>query len=246
MSIKIIGTVLFFFVCILGYWILSPLFINKVVHEEFPLVNSVEKKDEDIESDPKSIASGNFVGSDDVHRAKGKVTIYEIDGKKILRFEDGFEVTNGPDLYVGFGKNGVYAKGSELARLKGNIGAQNYEIPDTLTLGAYDSVYIWCKVFSVSFAKSDLVYKEKIDSFPSKLLSPVSAESGQKAKWVPAVSCFVGGCSGQICSDQKDIVSTCEYSERYACYKTATCERQKTGACGWTETSALVACLGAK
>src|SRR3989344_6373530 len=26
-------------------------------------------------------------------------------------------------------------------------------------------------------------------------------------------SCFIGGCSSQICSDQKDIVSTCEYRE---------------------------------
>lgn len=56
--------------------------------------------------------------------------------------------------------------------------------------------------------------------------------------------CFVGGCSNQICSDQKNIISDCMYKAEYACYKTATCERQSTGECDWTETSALKACLG--
>ncbi len=55
--------------------------------------------------------------------------------------------------------------------------------------------------------------------------------------------CFVGGCSSQICSDTKDAVSTCEFKEEYACYKTAACERQRDGACGWTLSAALTACL---
>jgi hypothetical protein len=56
-------------------------------------------------------------------------------------------------------------------------------------------------------------------------------------------ACYTGGCSGQICSDQSDMVSTCEFRAEYACYKTATCERQTSGACGWTETPELQACL---
>ncbi len=56
-------------------------------------------------------------------------------------------------------------------------------------------------------------------------------------------ACYVGGCSGQICSGTKDMVSTCEYREQYACFKTATCERQATGKCGWIETSALKLCI---
>ena len=55
--------------------------------------------------------------------------------------------------------------------------------------------------------------------------------------------CYIGGCSGQICSDQEGMVSNCMYREEYACYKTATCEVQKTGECGWTETDELKACL---
>lgn len=61
----------------------------------------------------------------------------------------------------------------------------------------------------------------------------------------PSVSggCFIGGCSSQICSDQEGMMSTCEYKEEYACYKTAKCERQTSGQCGWTQTAELAACL---
>ncbi len=57
-------------------------------------------------------------------------------------------------------------------------------------------------------------------------------------------ACYVGGCSAQICSDQKDTMSSCEFKPEYACYqRTSTCERQTSGACGWTQTQALKACL---
>ncbi len=68
--------------------------------------------------------------------------------------------------------------------------------------------------------------------------SPVSGEA-------PA-GCAVAGCSGQICTDAdraRDLVTTCEYRAEYGCYKTARCERQASGACGWTETAELAACL---
>jgi hypothetical protein len=55
--------------------------------------------------------------------------------------------------------------------------------------------------------------------------------------------CYVGGCSQQLCTDQPDMVSTCEYTTAYACYKTAICARQASGQCGWTQTADLQACL---
>lgn len=60
---------------------------------------------------------------------------------------------------------------------------------------------------------------------------------------VAAKPCFVGGCSSQVCSDQEGMVSTCEYRPEYSCYQGATCERQASGQCGWTQTPALKACL---
>ncbi len=57
--------------------------------------------------------------------------------------------------------------------------------------------------------------------------------------------CVVGGCSGEVCSDASggSAITTCLYLPEYACYKTATCERQTNGACGWTHTAELSACL---
>ena len=60
----------------------------------------------------------------------------------------------------------------------------------------------------------------------------------------PQGACVKTGCSGQICAEQ-DMFSTCEYRPEYACYQTAACERQADGKCGWTQTPALTACLGA-
>lgn len=56
-------------------------------------------------------------------------------------------------------------------------------------------------------------------------------------------SCYVGGCSGQICSENEGVISTCEWREEYACYRTATCEVQADGNCGWTQSAELQACL---
>ncbi len=59
-----------------------------------------------------------------------------------------------------------------------------------------------------------------------------------------AAGCRVTGCSSQLCVDSSvGAFSTCEYKVEYACYASATCERQPTGQCGWTPTTALVACL---
>ena len=58
-----------------------------------------------------------------------------------------------------------------------------------------------------------------------------------------SAKCYVGGCSAQLCTSQPDAVSTCEYTASYACYKSAKCERQTSGQCGWTSTPELSACL---
>lgn len=56
--------------------------------------------------------------------------------------------------------------------------------------------------------------------------------------------CKVAGCSGQLCVNEGDPgFSTCEWRESYACFQGATCERQDSGQCGWTQTPELVSCL---
>ena len=54
--------------------------------------------------------------------------------------------------------------------------------------------------------------------------------------------CFRTGCSSQVCADE-EVITTCEYRTEYECYKTAKCERQANGKCGFTETPELRRCL---
>lgn len=144
----------------LAYWLISPFFINVQVSESLP--SMIMKKIEGSNTSTESFItmSGTFVGFDKIHNGTGTASMYSIpnsDGdQRVLRFEEGFQVNNGPDLYVGFGKNGQYVKGSEISKLKGNIGSQNYEIPSSIDLSQYDSVWVWCKAFSTPFVKADL------------------------------------------------------------------------------------------
>ena len=55
-------------------------------------------------------------------------------------------------------------------------------------------------------------------------------------------ACITSGCSGQVCSDHS-VITTCDWRPEYACYHSATCERQADGACGWTSTPALSSCI---
>jgi|CXWL01.1.fsa_nt_gi hypothetical protein len=78
---------------------------------------------------------------------------------------------------------------------------------------------------------------------PRLVESPVVAESPVTS---PKDGCHIGGCSAQLCTEQPDMMSTCEYRAEYACYQTAECKRQTSGQCGWTQTSELHACLDTK
>lgn len=63
---------------------------------------------------------------------------------------------------------------------------------------------------------------------------------GEKANLTS--KCVVTGCSSHICAEEP-MFTTCEYKLEYACYKSAVCERQGSGECGWTESSKLSKCL---
>jgi hypothetical protein len=77
----------------------------------------------------------------------------------VLRLED-LKVTNGPDLHVllmvdpeGRDKSQGYL---DLGKLKGNIGNQNYPIPDDTDISIYNAVMIYCEPFDVVFSTAPL------------------------------------------------------------------------------------------
>jgi hypothetical protein len=113
---------------------------------------------------PVALSSGQFNEIDAIHKGEGKATIFTLpDGQRVLRLEE-FKVTNGPDLFVYLSGHAAPTSGGqvhegasfELARLKGNIGNQNYGLPADLDLSTFKSVVIYCKQFSVVFSTAAL------------------------------------------------------------------------------------------
>ena len=114
------------------------------------------------EKGAKVLAKGDFHNAD--KSGKGTATVYQLaDGKRILRLSN-FATDNGPDLHVRLiaaddaRDTASVAKADfvELAKLKGNKGNQNYELPADLDLTTYRVVSIWCNRFSVNFAAAPL------------------------------------------------------------------------------------------
>ncbi|QQR50314.1 DM13 domain-containing protein [Candidatus Nomurabacteria bacterium] len=144
---KIVITTIVIILLGAGYYFISPFFINKIVSETLPIAENTEDTSVEV------IKQGQFAGFDKIHTGSGTANVISIGGKNYIRFEEDFVVANGPDLYVGLGQNGSYIKGSELSVLKGNMGSQNYELPEGVSP---EEVWIWCKAFSVPFAKAVL------------------------------------------------------------------------------------------
>ncbi|MGH8957372.1 MAG: DM13 domain-containing protein, partial [Acidimicrobiia bacterium] len=108
---------------------------------------------------PTALVTGQFRGID--HRAAGTATIYEEDGRYVLRFEDDTDIQNGPDLYVWVIEGEAYESGLpsgyiDLGKLEGNVGGQNYELSAEFDPVVHRGVLIWCLRFAVPFAFAPL------------------------------------------------------------------------------------------
>ncbi len=131
---------------------------------------AVLRPDSEMEEEPMTgmapetmvLGMGEFGRIDAIHAASGTAAIYALpDGQHVLRLED-FQSTNGPELHVllttgteakTFGELGEYW---DLGELKGNVGNQNYAIPDDIDLDRIKSVVIYCKPFHVVFSVANL------------------------------------------------------------------------------------------
>jgi hypothetical protein len=104
-----------------------------------------------------SLFLGEFVGvNDGIHDAEGMAKVIQLDdASMILRLEN-FKATNGPDLYVYLATDNSASDFVNLGKLKGNIGNQNYDIPEGTDFSKYHAVLIWCQAFSVLFGSAEL------------------------------------------------------------------------------------------
>ena len=111
---------------------------------------------------PITLGEGSFHGV--AHDTTGKATVYQVDGgKRVLRLT-GFKTSNGPDVHVYLvaandAKDSATVKNAgfiDIAKLKGNEGDQNYDLPTNIDLAKYKSVSIWCARFGVNFGTAPL------------------------------------------------------------------------------------------
>jgi hypothetical protein len=140
-----------------AFWYLaSPLWIDREVSEGLPAELMLDQ-----------VATGVFRDADQVHKGQGNVDVLQTGGGiGLVRFTE-FTVTNGPDLEVWLvaasdPKTAEDVTSSEwvsLGTLKGNIGDQNYTVPDDVDLSSFGSVVIWCEQFGVLFAAAALSHE---------------------------------------------------------------------------------------
>ncbi len=131
---------------------------NTQVSEESltPPVDDTEVEDVVAEKPTTTEAAGSFV--DGAHTTNGDALVLgNGTGQRFLRFEN-FKTDNGPDLnvYLVNSSAGGATDFIDLGNLKGNIGDQNYEIPENVDLDVYDRIEIWCVRFSVGFGNATL------------------------------------------------------------------------------------------
>ena len=141
------------------WYLASPLFVNKEVNEGFPIENqnnNQANQETNNEHDTVSPSyQGDFMGANAAHQVSGQALVLEDSGERYLRFEN-FEATNGPDLKVYLSTDTSADDYVSLGDLKGNIGNQNYVVPEDVDLQKYDNVLIWCEAFSVLFGHAEL------------------------------------------------------------------------------------------
>jgi hypothetical protein len=108
---------------------------------------------------PVTVTQGRFLSLE--HETTGRALVLETeDGRRFLRFE-GFQTSNGPDLLVYLSAkepagtddwHGYDQDFVDLGTLKGNVGNQNYRIPEGVDLERYTTAVVWCRRFEVGFA----------------------------------------------------------------------------------------------
>ena len=160
-----------------GLFLFQPwkLWVDETVNEPLPGAPAVAEEpaegtdaqgngEPDQQQAPpfETLARGGFRSL--AHAGEGTALVLERDdGARFLRFEN-FEVENGPDLKVYLSTAPADSEDDDdfnvdfvsLGALKGNVGDQNYEIPDSVDLSRYQSAVIWCRRFAVGFAVAPL------------------------------------------------------------------------------------------
>lgn len=158
-----------------AWYLGSPLFVRTTLNEELPTLMPAATAEALATAraigsappvavpaaDPQLaiLAKGELQFVDALHNGKGPVTIVRVGEQRILRFQD-VAITSAPDVHVYLSREtgGKWSEATSLylGPLKATNGSFNYEIPASADLGAYKSVVVWCRAFSVLVTWADL------------------------------------------------------------------------------------------
>src|SRR5216683_1854054 len=147
-----------------AYFQPQKLFINQRVNEAIPAATTAPGQAPQASpgAGSETVLSRSNLQSLE-HQSSGTVLLIQlVGGGRVLRLEN-LATSNGPDLRVylsttpasadwhGYDRDYV-----DLGALKGNLGNQNYALPDSVDIARYRSAVIWCRQFKVGFAVAPL------------------------------------------------------------------------------------------
>ena len=139
-----------------GAYLGRSQFVDDVVNERVVTVSRVSPPDGGSRN--VLIAEGAFQPV--AHSARGTARLIRTPRGRVLTLT-GFEVSNGPDLRVYIVAGPARSEDEvdefeDLGALKGNKGNQQYDVPKGIDLDRPHTVVIWCRAFSVNFARAQL------------------------------------------------------------------------------------------
>jgi hypothetical protein len=155
-----------------SWWLISPFFTDKVVHDDFetsieaargegpPATPDATGNPPPAPTEPRLLGSGMFAGLAG-HEGTGDAGIFRLDdGSLVLRLED-FDIENGPDLVLylvpGSDRTSPTDDSLDFGALRGNVGDQTYAIPSDFAVESGDwTVLVWCRAFAIEFVAATL------------------------------------------------------------------------------------------
>jgi hypothetical protein len=159
LRVPVLGTYLVV-AAVVGVYLGRSQFVDDVVDERVVTVSPGPAEGAQGAAPPRNVllARGSFEPV--AHSARGAARVIRTPRGRVLTLT-GFEVDNGPDLrvYVVAGparSEEEVDEFTDLGALKGNKGDQQYELPRQLDLDRPHTVVIWCRAFSVNFARAPL------------------------------------------------------------------------------------------
>lgn len=110
------------------------------------------------------VSQGEFTGVDNVRFARGGFMIYQQPtGERLLRIEEDFLTSRAPDIHLVFTRNpdpndisGVGIDYLDVGTLKGNEGAQNYDVPQGIDFSRYPVLVLYSPSYDAVLGTASL------------------------------------------------------------------------------------------